>query len=297
MEDESYIRILENAHKILLPDKKFQYDVINECHMIRNAIINLWNSDREDKHEILLKLARQSGIKINHDAPLINITKAVADYYTDTCLAIGPDVAVKLGLLWGMGVRSHVSNYKDLCISISKKIDLVYGNEFGPSIYVITILFDPEIGLITGLEYKIKGAVPYNTENQIKTLASDIIIWKINTHDKLDGIYDGYQRNLNNMPNHGGIIPQLSDYVSKSPMIAPKERDFFLQYHNHKELDNPQMIKDQINENFQMSFEDSDIESPKMTDEEANFILTVYNRFITGEYPIDMKWNDLCMSL
>ncbi len=311
----NYLLALRTAHRTLLPTRKFAHDVVNECHMIKVGIKDLVQSSKSDaeKYAILLQLAADSKLQIDASFSLYEIGAAVQDYYMNTCLAISDEVAGKLAPLWGLGVRPKVKNYGDICRSIARKMKEAYSFNWSTPRYIITMLYDPEIGLIGKLTRQrlprdrgfdpadFDGDLPEEEERRRKVIykkgqASDIVIWKINSPDDYREVYETYNRHLS--------IP-LQTYVSDRPEVSRDEADFFRNYHKYNEKGGPiRFSTDEIMETNnshmwwtayrRMKMGEANIVAPRFNREEMEFVLMVRDKFLNGDYPIDMKWSDLC---
>ena len=307
--ERNYVNILRGAHSLLLPKQRFAYDVVNECNMIKVAIKDLTRSKRSEaeKYAILLQLAAEAGLQVDPRFSLWEIGSAVQDYYMNTCLAINPEVANKLALLWGLGIRQQVKSYASICRSIQKKMADTFSFNWAVPRHVITILYDPEIGLVSGSEWKQRPNYRLvdqrsHEEDRAKMHASDIIIWKITTPNDYQNVYDHYEG------AYGGDI-RPSNYISRNPEVTPNEAEFFRNYHKYNSAGTPYRItSDDIlrrfndgavmtaQERIQGGEDEKNVILSQLTPEEAEFILMVQQKFISGEYPIDMLWEDICSS-
>jgi len=287
--ERNYVTVLRRAHNLLLPNKRFAYDLVNECNMIKVAIKDLVRSQRSEagKYAILLQLAAEVGLVVDPRFSLWEIGASIQDYYMNTCLAI-PGVQNQLAILWGLGVRQQVKDYSAYCDSISQKVNQVFGEDFETPRHVVSMLFDPEVGLLGGLEMRLNQNIELTEEDQAKWYANHIIIWKVTDPDGFRGVYDNYSRGLQAFTNLN-----LGDYVSgETPIVSEDEANLFRNYHKVNNAGTAPY-----------SFTAADVtnhlnagphNSHKITSGEANFIMIVRDRFLSGEYPIDMLWKDVC---
>ena len=325
---KTYDQILRNAHNLLIPNKRYAYDVVNECNMIKVAIRDLVRSEKSEaeKYAILLQLAADSRLQINPQFSLWEIGSAIQDYYMNTCLNIDPTVTSKLSLLWGLGIKQQVTEYSAYCRSIQQKMEQAYSFNWGVPRHVITMLYDPEIGIIATQEWKQRAPQNYVTSvtatyGQIfdlvwqeqrrlsdlprliegtKMHAADVIVWKINAPQYYRDTYDNYEEDA----QRNGLT--LAEYVSRDPEVTKAEADFFRNYHKTNNVGTPYRFNpidtmNALNENMKMTYEErierGNENVPPLTQitlDEAKFIVEVQRQFIGGEYPIDMLWEDIC---
>lgn len=282
--------ILRNAHMTLLPNTRYAHDVVNECNMIKVAIRDLVISQEiseSRKYSILLQLAADSNLQINPDASLRQIGSAVQDYYMNVCLAV-PGAKSQLALLWGLGVRQQVSDYSAYCDSISRKVAIVFGEAFDTPRHVATMLYDPEVGLLAGLEMRLNAGIDLDAELVGKWYANHIILWKITTPDGFQDMYDRYGRALEAFHD-----ADIGDHVKRVPEISESEAELFRNFHKglHDGSKPYSFTVTDVMNNINVR---NNVDAPKLTRGEVEFIMMVRDRFLRGEYPIDMLWSDVC---
>ncbi len=307
--ERSYMRVLREAHNLLLSNRRFAYDVVNECNMIKVGIRDLVRSTlpEAEKYAILLQLGAEANLQVDPRFTLFQIGSVIQDYYMNTCLSINPEVGSKLALLWGKGVKQQVKSYGPLCRSIAKKVEETFSYGWVTPRHVITMLYDPEIGFLASHEYDQAAVFGYNpnvdehNRRGAKHHASHVLVWKVNEPETYQSVYDSYEQAYAGNPN-----VSLGDYVSRdNKVVSEAEGDFFREYHKYNEAGVPYVftadrILQRFNEGAVMTAEERNergeegIVPVQLSLDEADFIMMVQQRFIRGEYPIDMLWEDIC---
>jgi len=94
----------------------------------------------------------------------------------------------------------------------------------------------------------------------------------------------------------------LSDYVSgETPVVSEAEANLFRDYHKVNNTGTAPYsftavdLMNHLNEHYETGAEYAGLDqAPKITPGEAGFIMMVRDKFLRGEYPIDMLWEDVC---
>ena len=261
---------------VLTPQMANHYSFGREWHdyyieltrIRRNPNDYMWNAIELDRHDqVLVALSSPSAIAVNFNNEIMNdsspeITETIALY-----------------LLRGVGIKS-------VCTGLYGKLKAKYVEMFGEDYghYLITVLFNPDLGLIpiNSLEQDrwdvVGGPWERNPSPEGGNLhklvrAAELIHAKIETPNIFPGFYNDYIEDT----------PGLEQLVTNNIEVTPAERQTVLRA--FKDLAaNHEMIRGR----FRVF---------PLTKEESLLTLLIYTWYRMGRYPLETKWVDVCAAL
>lgn len=174
---------------------------------------------------------------------------------------------------------------KGICTELYQQLKVMYDRDYGEDygIYLITILFNPDLGLIPIMHMQAKrwdvyggpwspNRDPIENERDRMVRSSLLIHAKVETPDFFPELYNEFTEEE----------PELENYVSDSLEISQEEREVAIRAYNHLNT----AVRD-----IQR------FEPIELTKAEASLALLIYTWYRMGKYPIDTKWVDVCASI
>ena len=170
----------------------------------------------------------------------------------------------------------------ELYQQLKARYDEDYGDDYG--IYLITLLFNPDLGLIPVLHmqarrWDIYGGPWSPNRDQAEVVkdlmvrAAQLIHAKVETPDLFPELYSDFSEES----------PGVEEYVTNSLEITPEERDLAVRAYNH------------LNTTYREIF---DRYAPiRLTKAEASLALLMYTWYRMGKFPLEAKWAEVCQSI
>ena len=231
----------------------------------------------EDWYDSYLKYFEIAHIIAAYEFPIINphkyLNRQGIDY--QDCMYIGvisPDTNI---LIYNKLLEG--ANKQQICKSVENKLITTHQQKYNETLndpYLLEVFFGPVGFIVT------KRAQYPNLDKKIFNwdITNTIIqkqIWQEGAEDLYNSLKPRYVKDSEKIFIINELFPQPFTYE-----ISEKEKDFVLNYFNNTE------IKD---------LDESRLYS--LSNDEISLIMLVYSKFRAGEYPMDIKWSQVCATL